>query len=265
MKHYVFSCAAIVLALSACTQSPVEVLFKGSNVYNRERDDIINSPDHQTYASDSPRYKPDYARSVEPAEVPQVAVQDLPPPTKIQDAAPAAGGKEKHVLSLDSKPSRGVEVKEQQVADISHDTAQPAHREAANEEDRMQFIWPVSGGKIISHFESKKKESGKGNDGINIAMSEGEPIVAAADGTVVYAGSELKGYGNMVIIRHKDGWMSAYAHARSLTVKKGSRVKQNDLVGYVGATGGVKSPQVHFALRKGRTPVDPEKYLPDAG
>ena len=131
----------MVLALSACTQSPVEVLFKGSNVYSRERDDIINSPDHQTYASDSPRYKPDYARSVEPAAVPQVAVHDLPPPSgKIQDAAPAAGGKEQHVLSLDKKSSHAVEVKEQQVADISHDNAPSAHREAANEEDKRRRL-----------------------------------------------------------------------------------------------------------------------------
>jgi murein DD-endopeptidase MepM/ murein hydrolase activator NlpD len=122
-----------------------------------------------------------------------------------------------------------------------------------------QFIWPVADGKIISHF--GPKAGGRSNDGINIAVAEGEPIWAAAGGTVVYAGSDLKGYGNMIIIRHGNGWMTAYAHARSIAVKKGDSVKQGDIIAYVGMTGGVPSPQVHFAIRNGRTPVDPELYL----
>ncbi len=122
-------------------------------------------------------------------------------------------------------------------------------------ESKMAFIWPVEGGHVIAHFSSS-------NDGISIAAGEGSPIRAAAAGTVAYAGSELKEYGNMVIIRHADGFMTAYAHASSLTVKKHDAVKQGDIVAYVGKTGSVKEAQLHFGIRSGKQPVDPEQYLP---
>lgn len=120
------------------------------------------------------------------------------------------------------------------------------------------FIWPVRG-EVISGF--GPKEGGERNDGINIAAPEGEPIFAAADGAVVYAGNELPGYGNMIILRHQDGWMTAYAHAGGLMVKKDEKVQQGDLIGYVGATGSVKTAQLHFGLREGANPVDPAGYL----
>lgn len=122
-----------------------------------------------------------------------------------------------------------------------------------------QFIWPVEG-KIVSRF--GPKSNGLVNDGINIATSAGEPIWAASGGEVVYSGNELKGYGNMVIIRHPNGWMSAYAHASDILVTKGDKVAQGDLLGYVGSTGSVTEPQLHFGLREGTTPVNPETLLP---
>lgn len=121
------------------------------------------------------------------------------------------------------------------------------------------FIWPTQG-RIVSGF--GPKESGLVNDGINIAADAGEPIWAAADGEVAYVGNELKGYGNMLIVRHDDGWMSAYAHAKNWSVGKGIRVKQGQLIGYVGQSGGVAEPQLHFGLRQNKTPVDPTGYLP---
>lgn len=268
------SVVLVSLALAACTQSPVDIVYKGSEFFGREHENepAVNSPEHRTYSADAPKYKPGFARPVESAEVPQVAVADLPPPTAngaiLAKQEPAAGAKQEHVLKLsDGKASQAVEVKEQQVASLSTDI-KPTHKEmevADAKEAAPKFIWPVDGGKIISKFKpSSDSAKAKGNDGINISMAEGEPIFAAASGTVVYAGSELKGYGNMVIIRHDNGWMTAYAHARSLTVKKNEKVKQGAMVGYVGATGGVKEPQVHFAMRKGKTPVDPIKYLPKA-
>lgn len=271
--RFLSSVAIISLALAACTQSPVDVVFKGSEFFGREHENepAVDSPDHKTYSADAPKYKPGFARPVDAAEVPVVTVSDLSPPSgaamaKQEPAAGSSSAKQEHVLKLsDGKPSQAIAVKEQQVASLDTEI-KPAHKEMTEaKETAPKFIWPVDGGKIISKFKpSSDSAKSKGNDGINISMAEGEPIFAAAPGTVVYAGSELKGYGNMVIVRHADGWMTAYAHARSLTVKKGEKVKQGAMVGYVGTTGGVKEPQVHFAMRKGKVPVDPVKYLPKA-
>ncbi|MTI45678.1 LysM domain-containing protein [Roseibium hamelinense] len=122
-----------------------------------------------------------------------------------------------------------------------------------------QFRWPVRG-RIISEFGSKP--GGARNDGVNLAVPEGTPVKAADDGTVIYSGNELKGYGNLVLIRHDDGWVSAYAHNSELKVKRGDNVRRGDVVGLAGNTGSVSQPQVHFELRKGNKPVDPLIYLP---
>ncbi len=105
------------------------------------------------------------------------------------------------------------------------------------------------------------KQSGGQNDGINIAVPQGTPIKAAEDGVVAYAGSELKGYGNLVLVRHSNGFVTAYAHASELNVKKGESVKRGQVIGKAGQTGNVTSPQLHFEVRKGATPVDPTQYL----
>ncbi len=239
MKYilHIVSVCGVMLIAGACTQDPAEVDYRGDEFYGRVHEGALDSTNHETFAENSPRIKPDYARPVEQAKVQTVGVSDLPPPT------PAAQNNTQ-AASLGSNP-----------------TPAPAH--AAVKQGKAQFIWPVADGKVISHF--GPKSAGKSNDGINIAVAEGEPIWAVAGGTVVYAASDLKGYGNMIIIRHDGGWMTAYAHARSIAVKKDATVKQGDIIGYVGMTGGVTSPQLHFAIRDGRTPVDPELYLPKTG
>jgi len=121
------------------------------------------------------------------------------------------------------------------------------------------FNWPITG-RVISQFGPKK--GGLYNDGINIASAEGTPIKAADNGKVVYSGNELRGYGNLVLIKHSNGYITAYAHAQKTVVSKGDRVKKGDLIGYVGSTGHVSSPQLHFSIRRGRTALDPKKYLP---
>jgi murein DD-endopeptidase MepM/ murein hydrolase activator NlpD len=105
------------------------------------------------------------------------------------------------------------------------------------------------------------KQSGGQNDGINITVPQGTPIKAAEDGVVAYAGSELKGYGNLVLVRHPNGYVTAYAHASELGVKKGETVKRGQVIGKAGATGNVANPQLHFEVRKGATPVDPMPFL----
>lgn len=120
------------------------------------------------------------------------------------------------------------------------------------------FVWPVQG-KVIGAFGSSKE--GLKNDGINIAAPLGAPVVAAADGTVAYAGNELRGFGNMVLIRHDGGYVTAYAHNANLLVKKGDKVKRGQTIARVGQTGAVFGPQLHFEIRKGTQPVDPMSFL----
>jgi murein DD-endopeptidase MepM/ murein hydrolase activator NlpD len=117
-----------------------------------------------------------------------------------------------------------------------------------------QFRWPARG-RIIQGFKSG------GNDGINIALPEGTSVRAAEDGKVAYAGSALKGYGNLVLIRHANGFVTAYANNGELNVKSGDAVKRGQVIAKSGQTGDVASPQLHFELRKGQTPVDPTNYL----
>jgi murein DD-endopeptidase MepM/ murein hydrolase activator NlpD len=123
------------------------------------------------------------------------------------------------------------------------------------------FRWPVRG-RIISGF--GKKPNGERNDGINLAVPEGTAVKAAEDGTVIYAGNELKSYGNLVLVRHSNGWVSAYAHNSELKVKRGDDVRRGQVIAMSGMSGGVTTPQVHFELRKDASPVDPLKHLTEA-
>ena len=121
--------------------------------------------------------------------------------------------------------------------------------------------WPVKG-KVISEYGAKP--NGLKNEGINIAVPEGTGIRAAESGVVAYAGNELKGYGNLVLVRHEGGWVTAYAHASELFVKRGDTVKRGDVIAKAGQTGSVSSPQLHFEVRKGATAMDPLKFLSSA-
>ena len=123
------------------------------------------------------------------------------------------------------------------------------------------FRGPVRG-RVIAAF--GPKPNGVQNDGINLAVPEGTPIKAAEDGVVAYAGSELKGYGNLVLVRHSNGFVTAYAHASDVLVKRGETVKRGQVSAHAGQTGNVTSPQLHFEIRKGATPVDPAQYLSGA-
>ena len=119
------------------------------------------------------------------------------------------------------------------------------------------FAWPVTG-KVISGFGATA--GGERNDGINIAATRNSPIRASASGTVSYADS-LSGYGELVLIKHSNGYVTAYAHADRLLVARGDFVTKGQVIGYAGQTGNVTSPQLHFEIRNGTTPVDPQRYL----
>jgi murein DD-endopeptidase MepM/ murein hydrolase activator NlpD len=163
-----------------------------------------------------------------------------PPPTKVVNAGPAPTAR---VVTPTADPP--AEEKKPEAAG-----AMPA------------FRWPVRG-KVIVGF--GPKTTGQQNDGINVAVPEGTPIKAAGDGVVAYAGNELKTYGNLVLIRHANGYVTAYAHASEILVKRDETIKRGQVIAKAGQTGNVSTPQVHFEIRKGSAPVDPIPYLDKGG
>jgi murein DD-endopeptidase MepM/ murein hydrolase activator NlpD len=121
------------------------------------------------------------------------------------------------------------------------------------------FRWPVRG-RVITGF--GPKPNGQHSDGIDLAVPEGTAVRASEDGVVAYAGSELKGYGNLILVRHANGFVTAYAHASELMVKRNDEVRRGQVIAKSGQSGSVTSPQLHFEIRKGSAPVDPAQYLP---
>ncbi len=121
-----------------------------------------------------------------------------------------------------------------------------------------KFIWPVKG-KVILGYGPKK--SGLHNDGINIKAPRGSTVVAADNGVVAYVGNELRGFGNLLLIKHAGGLVTAYAHNDEMLVRRGQKVQRGQAIGRVGSTGNVSSPQLHFEVRKGTEAVDPFRFL----
>ena len=121
------------------------------------------------------------------------------------------------------------------------------------------FLWPVKG-KVLSSYGGKSR--GLQNDGINIAAPRGAPVKAAENGIVAYSGNELRGFGNLLLLKHAGGWITAYAHNDKLLVKRGDKIKKGQTIARVGSSGSVQNPQLHFELRKGKKAIDPIKYLP---
>ena len=162
--------------------------------------------------------------------------------------APPAG---QNLAAAESPHSARVATPETPAQESTIKTAEPAG-------GLPSFRWPVRG-RVIASF--GPTPNGLQNDGINLAVPEGTPVKAAEDGVVAYAGNELKGYGNLVLVRHSNGFVTAYAHASDILVKRGETVKRGQVIAHSGQTGNVTSPQLHFEIRKGSTPVDPSQYL----
>jgi len=180
----------------------------------------------------------------------QVAAANPPPAPKVAEPRTAPAEKIK-VASAAPIQTAHVAKEEPRTTETAVKTAEPSGA-------MPSFRWPVRG-RVIAGFGSKP--NGTQNDGINLAVPEGTPIKAADDGVVAYAGNELKGYGNLVLIRHSNGFVSAYAHASELLVKRGDTIKRGQVIAHAGQTGNVTSPQLHFEIRKGSTPVDPTQFL----
>jgi len=161
------------------------------------------------------------------------------------DASKTAVGKKQGV---DDTPTGAVDPK----AATAKEPVTSAQADASG--SNPEFRWPARG-RIIQGFKAG------GNDGIDISVPTGTSVRAAESGEVVYAGDGLKGYGNLVLIKHPNGYVTAYANNAELDVKKGEQVKRGQIIAKSGDTGNVNSPQLHFELRKGSTPVDPTSYL----
>lgn len=174
---------------------------------------------------------PPAGRNAAPVEAPPTEVAAVPPPPSKPDFGKADAAK-----PIESKP-----------AESKPDAAPPPRGGA-------RFLWPVKG-RLISGY--GPKPDGLHNDGLNIAASKGAAVVAADNGVVAYAGNELRGFGNLLLLKHADGWITAYAHLDRIEVERGATVKRGQTVGRVGQTGSVTSPQLHFELRKGSQAVDP--------
>jgi len=201
-------------------------------------------------------------------ELPAPATQQTPkqqPVAKQQPAAQPSGAPSAPVAAEPeapaiAEPAAQAEPPTKTTASKQTDTEVAAipPEAAAPPRGGERFLWPVKG-KIISNFGPKK--GGLNNDGINISAPAGTSVVAADNGVVAYAGNELRGFGNLLLIRHADGWVTAYAHNEKLLVKRGEKVKRGQAIAQIGSTGNVSAPQLHFEIRKGTDPVDPLKYL----
>ena len=182
------------------------------------------------------------------------ATKPVTKPAAIKPVAKVEPVKKVETARVEPAAVAAPETKKATVDQSTTASVPPVAEKAPSESANPEFRWPARG-RVIQGFKSG------GNDGINIAVPEGTAVKAAEDGVVAYAGSELKGYGNLVLIRHPNGFVSAYAHNGALDVKRGETVKRGQTIAKSGQSGNVSSPQLHFELRKGSTPVDPSGFL----
>jgi murein DD-endopeptidase MepM/ murein hydrolase activator NlpD len=197
------------------------------------------SPPPQTAAAPIPPPLP--PRPVPVPAAPESTDEEAPPPAngKVSPPEPESGG-----------PAAAPQVAPAAVASLVENHRAPS---------APLFTWPVSG-RIVSTF--GPAAGGTHNDGINISAPEGTTVAAAEAGVVAYAGNELRGFGNLLLVKHDGGWVTAYAHNQVLLVKKGDKVRRGQAIARVGNTGGVSGAQLHFELRSGTKAIDPLDHLP---
>jgi murein DD-endopeptidase MepM/ murein hydrolase activator NlpD len=199
-----------------------------------------------------------YAKPAEPAPVVAAREEAPPPAPAVREEAllpPVPAGK-----AEPAKPVATAPLAEPPPPKPEETAALPPPRAAPP--GARTFLWPVRG-RVIAAYGTGA--GGTHNDGVNIAAAEGTTVVAADAGTVAYAGNELRGYGNLVLVKHADGWMTAYAHNSALLVKRGDKVRRGQAIARIGATGAVGEPQLHFEIRHGARALDPAEYLPPPG
>ena len=184
----------------------------------------------------------------------------LPTPRQVAQQSPEARARA-FSLAIDDiitggEPAVGGQIVAPARPRIATPRTVPRVTEAAG--DAPAFRWPVEG-RVLSAFGAKP--GGRFNDGVNLQATAGAPVRAAGDGVVAYAGDAIPGFGNLVLIKHPGGWVTAYGHAEAVLVTRGTKVAAGDVIARAGATGAVTEPQVHFEVRRGRTPVDPARVV----
>jgi len=215
-------------------QAPAAAPAYGNNPYSGGAYSGATTPSHSGTASQS------YSGSgIERSELPAPPATGAPQPLQPQTYTPPQSYAPQSSYTPQASPSAysGVPV------------SPPAPALATG-----RFMWPVQG-RVLSAFGAGI--NGERNDGINIAAPRGTPIHAAANGTVTYVGNELRGFGNLVLIRHEGGYVTAYAHADEISVARGDTIVAGQVIGRLGATGDVTEPQLHFEIREGTRPVNP--------
>ena len=269
-----------ILLASACTQPAATVEYRGAHDFGRSGSGAAYSTamaapvssvsSQNSYVGAQPVYNASYAKeneisasSIGVSELEPAAGNPAPASTVIASSptstvqpfgSPKSASTEAQVDHYDSDLE---DVKQVAAAPVNAWTDKPRDgatfatgKAPAKAAGATKYIWPVG-----------SKEVASSKDGINIAAKEGEPVWAAADGEVVYADDKMKGYGNMVLVKHAGGKTTTYAHMARTSVDKYDRVKQGDIIGYVGKTGNVKKPQLYFSMKDGSKTVDPQKYL----
>jgi murein DD-endopeptidase MepM/ murein hydrolase activator NlpD len=234
--------------------APGETLTSIAKLYGKSRPEIAKANKIDAYAIVRVGQRLTIP-GIHQAQVKSTAPVPQPPP-KPAAAAPQAAKPET------AKPQKVVSTQGTATARLATPTTDAPEATASATSEMTgavaSFRWPARG-RVIAGFGAKV--NGAANDGINLAVPEGTSVKAAEDGVVAYAGNELKGYGNLVLVRHSNGFVTAYAHASEIMVKRGDQVKRGQNIARAGQTGNVSSPQLHFEIRKGSTPVDPSQYL----
>lgn len=221
----------------------------------------VTTPAAPSHASREPSFPS--ASTVAALPVPKPEADHIPPPPQSE-----AGAQQRLISNRlpAQAPTQAEERDNSQIAAVSPQAADASAKQepipAPPPRSRTAFLWPVRG-QILSDFGSRS--DGRHNDGINIAAPRGTPVKAAENGVVAYAGNELRGFGNLILLKHADGWMTAYAHNDAILVERGAEVKRGQPIARVGATGNVDTSQLHFEIRRGSKAVNPRAYLVGSG
>ena len=247
-----------------------DTLYKVSRMFETTTTDIarlnqIKAP-YKLAVGQSLRLPPKHSRPQQMIQM-QAIMRTAAPATRPVGTAPVANGGSARIEREELQPivSTVPAAPSEKTASPQY-TPQPAVVQSSPEivmpqldpNGRVNFIKPV-GGQIISRY--GPKADGLHNDGINIKANKGDMVRAAEKGVVVYQGNQIEGYGNMILVRHAGGYLTAYAHLQKALVKKGEAVKRGQTIGTVGTTGNVSVPQLHFEIRKGRNAIDPATLL----
>jgi murein DD-endopeptidase MepM/ murein hydrolase activator NlpD len=245
-------------ALAAPASKAVAAVSAPPTVHVVNRGDTLLSIARRNHVTAAELAK---ANSLEPSAKLKLGMKLTVPGAKTAVLAPAAPA----VAVAAAQPAAAVTGSPPQSARLAQATTTPEDTKIESPAKAAEatgalptFRWPVRG-KVITSYGAKT--NGKANDGINLAVPEGTPVKAAEDGVVAYSGNELKGYGNLVLVRHANGYVTAYAHASELLVKRGDTIKRGQIIAKSGQSGEVGSPQLHFEIRKGSSPVDPLQFL----